>query len=646
MKYLFTLALSLCLTQLSIGQTALHDAILLREYLDAVPYKKTVAKFKQDPESRQAIFNILWKYVPKNGKSVEDEFFDNPYLSPDNGAALICIPDNFQDISSAKDREYLLSTGTPSPGMFVTNLADGLAGFLVKRTKQELTAAFFRDFQRKMRDNCYLKILFPETTQTLEVIGEEIYQFNNYLGALRNSYIQDLNVLPSNLQKGIEQQGWIENTVTQLLAKDLLEVGQMLVDGNNPQAFLAYLAGDRAAIQDTGARNLVTDTAAKRKLDNLAGSFKLIHLVSGSLLEKPGSEDWMSRQEIERALRDRWTLYIYLGLLYQQGADIRFSKVNFRDALRDVAGKATTLDRIVTQTALFAENGRTMRDRFKKLGSNEQRDSANYESYYSLFNSVFRLMEAGVQVRSVLIPGDTSDFTENHFINDLRQLNNLNLNIRQKQYVLAVGNLTYLLGRLLEGEFNEKTKSSFLKYSMFIASVAEADTPEAMQTAIELFAMPPGSSTLKKHAAFSFSLNAYTGPAYGVERLERAGTSNIVSITAPVGVGLNWGLGKRRGSLSFFSPIIDVGAITAYRFNNDNTEQLPALEWSNILAPGAFLVYGCGWDVPVALGFGAQMGPNLRKVNVGGVPDIADRGWRFQAFLAVDIPIAHFYTRK
>jgi hypothetical protein len=646
MKYLIVPALLFCLAQAASGQTALQDAIRLRTYLIASPNQKTVAKFKQDPASRQQVTDILAQYIPENGKSLEDEFFDNPYLSPDQGSALVYIPDVFHNLSFSDAPKGFRDAGPPAPGMFVTNLADGLAGFLVKRTKQELSAAFFRDFQRKVRENPYLRLLFPETAQTLDVIGEEIYQFKNYLGALRNSYIQDLNVLPTNLQKGIDQQGWIKNPATELLAKDLLGVGQMLVDGHNPQEFFAYLASDRAAIQDTGAWNIVTDATARRRIANLSGSFKLINLVSGSLRKSPGSEEWLSRQEVDQALRDRWTLYIYMGLLYQQSAGVQFSKTTLRSALTQVADKASMLDRVVRETGELAETGRTLRNQFKALEADERPDSAKYEGYYQFFNSVFGLMEAGVQVRSAILPGDTSDFTENHFINDLRQLNNLNLNVRQKQYVLAVGNLTYLMGRLLEDKFDEKTKSSFFKYAMFIASVGEADNPDAMQTAIELFAMPPGSSTLKKHAAFSFSLNAYTGLAYGVERLERAGTSDIVSITAPLGVGLNWGLGKRRGSLSFFSPIIDVGAITAYRFNDDNTEQLPALEWSNILAPGAFLVYGCGWDVPVSLGFGAQMGPNLRKVNVGGVPDIADRGWRFQAFLGVDIPIAHFYTRK
>ena len=119
---------------------------------------------------------------------------------------------------------------------------------------------------------------------------------------------------------------------------------------------------------------------------------------------------------------------------------------------------------------------------------------------------------------------------------------------------------------------------------------------------------------------------------------------NVLSTFAPLGIDLNFGLGDA-GSLSFYTQLIDVGAIFAYRFSND-TEQIPELKFQNIIAPGGYIIYGFGNNVPVSLGVGAQLGPNLRKINDDlGLDVKTTNAWRFGFTLSVDIPITHFYTK-
>ncbi|MEZ4919820.1 MAG: hypothetical protein R2792_12030 [Saprospiraceae bacterium] len=412
-----------------------------------------------------------------------------------------------------------------------------------------------------------------------------------------------------------------------------------------PVEFIDYL-GNQASIHQ---KNMVIalEEASKTKVQNLASGLMTLELLSNSIRSEVDSLNWIDLDEVKDNLYDPQTMYLFLALVYQKAGHIQFSaERSVQSALRQTANTAGTVEQMRKQVLRFAEYGQNMRVNVMQMSGEAPADSNKYEAYYQFLENFFGMLEAGLDFRRTFLPDQACDEMEDQFISDLRQLSKLNLNVRQKQYSLAVTNLTYLLDRFLgPKKFNPKTKGAFLKYGMFMASVAEADNPNQMEAAIELFAMPPGSSSLKKHAKFSISLNTYTGLNYGKEKLDQQGKSDIAGISAPLGLGLNFGLGRRRGSLSFFTSIIDVGAITAYRFDDANSDPLPALEWSNIVAPGTFLVYGLGWDIPISVGFGAQMGPNLRKVTNAGL-EIGDRGWRMLGFIAVDIPITHFYTNK
>jgi hypothetical protein len=117
-----------------------------------------------------------------------------------------------------------------------------------------------------------------------------------------------------------------------------------------------------------------------------------------------------------------------------------------------------------------------------------------------------------------------------------------------------------------------------------------------------------------------------------------------VGTYAPLGIDFNIGL-HDAGSISFYTQVIDVGAIFAYRFSNQ-TERIPDLKFENIIAPGFYTIYGFGNNVPVSLGVGAQLGPNLRKIDPAAGLNIDEtKAWRFGFILAVDIPITHFYTK-
>ncbi|MFX8731580.1 hypothetical protein ABTM48_20530, partial [Acinetobacter baumannii] len=62
---------------------------------------------------------------------------------------------------NAKSLSYPSGLLSSIGGLDVTNIADGLAKFLVKRTKQELTIAFFSKFDSLIAKYPDLQTVFP-----------------------------------------------------------------------------------------------------------------------------------------------------------------------------------------------------------------------------------------------------------------------------------------------------------------------------------------------------------------------------------------------------------------------------------------------------------------------------------------------------
>ena len=78
-----------------------------------------------------------------------------------------------ESIAGGDKVKALVSSAVSSIGSLdVTNIADGFAKFLVKRTKQELNMAFFTKFKEELSKPEYrdLQTVFPQTWRALQAI--------------------------------------------------------------------------------------------------------------------------------------------------------------------------------------------------------------------------------------------------------------------------------------------------------------------------------------------------------------------------------------------------------------------------------------------------------------------------------------------
>jgi len=79
---------------------------------------------------------------------------------------------------------------------------------------------------------------------------------------------------------------------------------------------------------------------------------------------------------------------------------------------------------------------------------------------------------------------------------------------------------------------------------------------------------------------------------------------------------------------------------------------VPTIQLKDIFSPGMFLSLGIP-KTPLSINLGAQMGPNLRKVNVTDPGNTNPHNdfenriyWRYSISVCVDIPVFNFYTKS
>jgi hypothetical protein len=218
-----------------------------------------------------------------------------------------------------------------------------------------------------------------------------------------------------------------------------------------------------------------------------------------------------------------------------------------------------------------------------------------------------------------------------------------------------------ILENLLPDTTASRILPGILKYGNFMAAVVKAESPEEVKNAIAATALPAGSSSIKKNSEWNVSLNAYIGGYFGrtfSNNDQIDGNNSKVGVTAPVGIAFSKGLGHYKksgqtiGSISLYFTIIDVGAIAGYRLNDDSTALDQKVTLNDIFTPGGYLVYGIGlpfkWApyVPLSVGYGWQYGSKLYQKQDDGKLAISDESrWRSNWFIAIDIPLANFWTR-
>lgn len=144
----------------------------------------------------------------------------------------------------------------------------------------------------------------------------------------------------------------------------------------------------------------------------------------------------------------------------------------------------------------------------------------------------------------------------------------------------------------------------------FLSQFATVTTHEDMTNMFNSYALPIGSSSIKRFSSFNVSLNGYVGfnggweTAYGTLGKQ---TKKNFGLTAPVGVSLTFG-----GAFTALVSVIDLGSIVNVRLKNDTT-YYSDLKLEQFFAPGIGAFYNFK-RLPLSIGIQYSYIPNLRSI--------------------------------
>jgi hypothetical protein len=565
----------------------------------------------------------------------------------------------------------------------VTNIADGIAKFLVERSKEELTVSFFGKFQVFLNKYPELGVLFPTTAGFINSIND--YQYNAMLPALRSAFQKDLNNITGNLislgdlttdkcsgdtacQKRITAlNSFLNNSVNGRSIISALILVNGIIKGENPADAISNLASDP-----------VCQASFNDNFYNIANAIQFTNLLSQSLISTETGRVWVRQQQINDLVNNETAFKTYLGLLYakniKSSAPVTFNingdTISLKTSLDIVQKNWLSLGgdfkikfRIMANAvSSVADEAQTIAAAATQGDPNNILAYANYAS--SLANEVTQVINF-LADKNGLSPKLSTLKTDAAMLNSaLSDATNIIYDIKSQNYGSLVMNSSNLLVGVFQNKFT--FKDDFITYGTFMANIVQAKTSDEVKAAIDATVLPIGSASIKRNTQMNIALNAYIGATAGREFLATLPKGKqwggVAGVTAPVGVAFSWGnigykatdangkplpADKTVGGKSFsvFISLIDVGALAAYRLQNDGSSVAPEVQLKNIVAPGLSFYWGLG-KTPVSLGLGAQFGPQLRNVTAADVNQQQNYYLRVAASIVVDIPLFNFYTRS
>ncbi len=592
------------------------------------------------------------------------------------------------------------------PGLDVTNIANGIAEFMVKRAKQELTIAFFNRFQTFAKKHGEFQVLFPKTFDNLNTMLS--YNYTEWLPALRTSFYADIQNIPSHIDGVLdvpECKIFLQNfpeirvLIRTISLADTIKNGKLSV-ADGLKEFAAF-----PEIKNSDANSI--------EFKNFANSIKLIATFSQSVRNydtpKP-KVGWITLAQFGQLTSDMIknpnTFNIFLGLIvkevekekikfyYTDGSknfsDLMLKLSNplykFNKLLPDFLKIAKTVDSIKTDIETKKEKGIaiTKDDSYNYVNSaintiefgfdiakqfDSKVDIANYDTIARKANEVYRNIYRAEYPQAILNTVYILNKTTTLINNAKNTLNKTDKDISSKikaveknttdttvQKDLAKNKADLLSNEQLiksspNADFSKLTQA-ISTYGLFIANMINAKTSDDVESLVESAVLPAGSSSIKKNSDFNFSVQSYLG-AYMLTNSTPTSINSAwgdkFSVSAPIGLSISYGL-KNWGAVSLFGSIFDIGAIVDYQLKKDSvvnssgkntavTSKNYRVNLGQIVSPGAYFVYGFGWNLPLSLGFGYQYGPGLGKINSDGTTVVSNPHGRWGAFLSVDIPL-------
>lgn len=571
-----------------------------------------------------------------------------------------------------------------------TNLVDATSSLLLNRAESELTLSFLSRLREEFTnrpffiysnqtgvsqvqvDTFYLRDIFPSTYALISDY-DQIVSIN--IGkSLQNAFEDDLKSFYGSAEKFIVP-AHLKNTIVSQVFSIVYSTFNDLSRGQHPSVIISSLAEQYAVPESFAPRNAI---------DTFSCAIQLLEGASRSLQDISPNRVWIKLDDLKMLnIRER---EYFIALFYIENRAI-LRKLGINGARFQLGERSTDflqLQQLIFQNLAFLEQienkiadlrlinaTRTSRDpglnatqAYTMVNNTQQNQMRAFEEYAFMFSEIIQHINSyvcWVNRRSFLC----SDDFERNYLPVVRELLQVPLDVEMKEYAGAFLKTLKVVKALHRDNDLYQTPEGFVRYLTLAADVVAADSADRIKQILDNVILPVGSFRVKRYSSSSVYVSALVGASGGAEWLDNPDVNNKwagqISPFAPLGIDFNWGSRQllkgssyttRGSSNGIFLSILDLGAITSYRFQmNDKegdltTDNLPTIQLEQLLSPGAFFTHGFR-NSPIVWGIGAQLTPKLR--NIVDAKDITiDRAnaFRFSTFIAVDLPLFTISTKN
>ncbi len=506
-------------------------------------------------------------------------------------------------------------------GLSASKIIDGAARFLVKRTKEELEVAFFDKFRQDLDKTPFLQDLIPQTALLLR------YQDYNYIPSMGKTWVSAIETDLKNIPYGLSD----------ALIKNRPDIAKK----NEALLFLAAMMTAKQLKDKIVPYEILNNLDKKlEKIDNdtIPKFIHLANLLSQNLSVEGLENEVFAWVDLQQMMNLKEGKKYFWAFLYHENKDF-FKKIGWSNKkIKDIAVLNLSLENflvaaqktgnILTAAELFNQPVK------KTVGATE--GLLEMVSNVILFNYV--------------INGKGDDFYDGLFVKKYKPIieNGISLisSAGDKNYGAVLLNTLRIVSDIIPEDKKSKDENikKMIFYLNFMTDIVTTTDAIEVQEVIERYAMPAQSYRMKRSHEMSIDLNAFPGFYVGGEQISTTKNNGFASgVTAPIGLALSFG--KNNQSLSFFVPVIDIGAAFSYRWGKDaNGKGFPdEITWKQVFSPGLHAVWGMAHS-PLSLSAGFQFSPQLRSITDTGVV-VSASTIRYGISAMIDIPLFNLWKK-
>ncbi|MGJ1225356.1 hypothetical protein ACR78H_07455 [Sphingobacterium siyangense] len=633
-KIMYLTVLTICSYGLLSAQTfnkqyTYIDAVQLTDIrrqidsIDALPKKNNIL-YVPSPEFRHKLMSILLRY------GTEYELLQNPFLGNEVQNMLATHSSQGNEGTEKKEdvgfKNLNIGTNTLSPINLQASMINGVATFMAGRFKQEtlhmVIDQMFDQITKKEDIQRIVHSLLPKTyDQIYTLYGNGTY-YSADMTLLRQTAKLDIDKLPFSFIQNI-------NLISPEIANNS-KLNDVLLLGSH---ILSH-SQEGLSLDD-----LINSLAEEKYTSNSSSIARLMHtmdLLSQAMKDKTnGHNIWVNRVSLlppSNSMVLNPKLRYFYGLLYQQLIAIPDIAVVLRgNNSNEAARKIYNLLAFTTKLNSLYNTLRMTNFEIKNPVQLIEYIKNTQATINSLAVSLTQLIGFP---QGIGLSDDEIELSDAYM--------NVVESVVKKDYQNAIP--------LFIVEFSKYINVDQQKYARslsFVAQLSSVDNDKDMEKLLESYALPIGSSSIKRHSNFNITLNGYVGLTGGTEiaygSKENQNKGNI-GLAAPIGIATTFAKGRWTAFVSF----IDLGSIVNQRLNNDTTSY-SNLRLEQFFAPGLGLFFNFK-KLPISAGLHYNYIPNLRNIKYeheGATITETNRNVsRINFSVLVDIPFFTLFNKR